>query len=72
VPHAGKHVRLVGFNLHPPAAAIALLPPPQFAVHKIKIDGDAGRQPGDEGNQRLAVGLAGCGETDHIDSIVPE
>src|SRR5665213_1780262 len=72
VPHAGEDVDLVGFNLHASAAAIALLAAPEFAVHKIKVYGDASRQSGNERNQCLAVGFAGCGETDHIDSIVTE
>ena len=63
---------LVGFDLHAAAAAIALLAAPKLAVHEIQIDGDAGRKSGNERNKCLAVGFAGCGETDHIDSIVRE
>ena len=54
-----RDVGLVGLNLHAAAAAVALLAPPQLAVHEIQIDGHAGRQPGDQRDQRLAVGLAG-------------
>ena len=72
VPHPGEHMGLVGFNLHPAATAVALLPPPQLAVHEIEIDGDTGWKAGDKGDERLAVGLAGGGETDHIDLIVTE
>ena len=60
VAHAGKHVCLVGFNLHAAAAAIALLPAPQFAVHEFQIDGHAGRQPGDKRDKCFSVRLAGC------------
>ena len=45
VAHAGEHMRLIGFDLHAAAAAVALLPAPQLAVHEFEIDGDAGGQP---------------------------
>jgi len=42
MPHAGEDVDLVGFNLHSPAASIALLPAPKLTVHEIKVNWDAG------------------------------
>jgi hypothetical protein len=51
-------VSLVGFDLHPPAAAEPLLPPPEFAVDELKIDFQAGRQARNKGDQRLAVRLS--------------
>src|SRR5580658_6138015 len=70
--HPGKNVRLVGLDLHAPAAAISLLPPPQLAVNELKIDRNPGRQPGDHRNEGLAMRLAGSRKADHIDSIVTE
>src|SRR5580658_676692 len=45
VAHAGKNVRLVGLDLHSPAAAVALLPPPQLPVDEVEIDRHAGGKP---------------------------
>jgi hypothetical protein len=52
-------VRLVGFNLHAAAAAVALLATPKFAVDELEIDGNAGRQSGDESGKGFPVGFAG-------------
>ena len=70
VAHTGEHMRLIGFDLHAAAAAVALLPAPQLAVHKFKIDRDAGGKPRNQSNQSLAVGFPCGGEADHIDFIV--
>src|SRR5258708_5998568 len=45
VMHPGQKVRPVGFDLHAPPAAKALLPAPEFAVHKCLIHCQPGRQP---------------------------
>jgi hypothetical protein len=45
VAHAGKNVRLVGFNLHAAAAAVALLAAPQLAVDEVQIDGTPAGSP---------------------------
>ena len=59
VAYAAEDVGLVGFDLHPPAAAIALLAPPQLAVDEIEIDGHVGGQPGEESDEGFSVGFAG-------------
>ena len=60
VAHAAENVRLVGLDLHAAAAAVALLAPPQFAVHEIEIDRHAGGQSGDQRNQCFPMRLPGC------------
>ncbi len=45
VMHPRQKVRPVGFDLHAPPAAKALLPAPEFAVHKCLIHCQPGRQP---------------------------
>ena len=57
--HAGDDFHFIVLDLHPPASAIALLAPPQFAVDGGDRDWHAGRQPGQKGHQALSVGLAG-------------
>jgi len=65
-------VRLIGFNLHAPAAPVALLTPPQLAIHKFKVDRDTGGESGDEGNKRLSMRFPGSRKTDHILMIVTD
>jgi hypothetical protein len=44
--------------MHAAAPAEALLAAPQLVVDKFKVDVEAGRQSGNEGDQALAVGFA--------------
>jgi hypothetical protein len=56
---------LVGFDLHAAAAAVALLAPPQLAIHKFEIDRHARGKPADHRDQSFAVRLPGTGKSDH-------
>src|SRR5205814_441885 len=63
--HTGEEVRAVALDLHTAAAAVALLPPPQFTVHKRLIHGNAGGQAADGTDQRLAMRFSGSKKTQH-------
>ena len=65
VADAGDNFGAVGLDLHAPAAAVALLAAPEFAIDGVERDGNAGRKPGERGDQALAVRLPGCFETKH-------
>ncbi len=56
----------VGLDLHAPAAAKALLTPPQLAVDGGHGNGDTGREAGEGRNQSFAVRLAGCFKSQHV------
>ncbi len=68
--HARKKVRPVGFDLHAPAAAKALLAAPEFAIHKCLIDRQSGGQPGKKRNQGLAVGFSGGEVAQHVEQAL--
>jgi hypothetical protein len=38
-----ENVNFVGFNLHPPAAAVPLLPTPEFAINELLLDMQSSR-----------------------------
>jgi hypothetical protein len=59
VPDAGEYLHRIGFDPLPAAAPIASLPPPQFDINRRGIDLDPGRKAIDDGQQRLAMRLAG-------------
>ena len=48
------------------AAPVSQLAAVQFAVDEFQIDGQAGRQPGNPGDQRLAVRFSGGNELQHV------
>ena len=56
---------MVALNLHPAAAAIALLAAPEFAVDKGEVDGKARREAGEIGDERLPMGLTRRGKSKH-------
>ena len=70
VMHARKKVRLVGFDLHSPAASKALLAAPEFAVDKCLVYCQPRRQPGKKRNQGLAVGLSGSEVAKHTEQAL--
>jgi hypothetical protein len=72
VAHAGQNMNLVRLDLHPPAAAIPLLPPPKLAIDEFKVDRNARRQTGDERDQCLAVRLPGSFKSNHDLVIIRE
>ena len=55
--HAADDFGAIGLDLHAPAAAVALLAPPQFAVDGVEGNGDAGGQSRQRRDQALAVRL---------------
>ena len=54
---AGEKVGLIRFDLHSPAAPIALLTPPEFAIYKTLIDLQTCRHAGQESDQGFSVRL---------------
>src|SRR5579859_6025170 len=52
-------------DLHPPATAKPLLPPPQFPVQKYLINSQTSGHSGKEGHQGFTMGLAGSVITEH-------
>ena len=65
VAHAGDDMGLVGFDLHPAAAAEALLAAPEFAVNAPLVDWHSRRHAREGRDERLAMRLACCDETQH-------
>ena len=66
VAHAGDKMRGIALDLHSAAAAVALLPPPQFAIHRRRINRQACRHSRQDRDQRLAVGLSRCAVAEHV------
>ena len=62
--HAADDLGLVVLDLHPPAAAVAVLPPGQVAVDALAVEADAGRHPGDDDGELRPVRLAGADEAE--------
>ena len=65
VADSGDDFGAVGFDLHAPAAAVALLAPPELAVDGIERYGYACGKSGQRGHQAFAVGLAGGLKSQH-------
>ena len=55
VPNAGKDVRGIALDPHPPATPVTLLPPPKLVVEEFLVEWHAGRQPADHRYQGFAV-----------------
>ncbi len=72
VMHSGKYVSRIPLDLHAPAAAVALLPAPQLAIHKRLIYLKPGGQPRQKGDECFAVRLPRCEVTQHSCSILPD
>src|SRR6202162_1428077 len=72
VTDAGENVSGVLFDLHAAAAAIALLPAPEFAVEKGLVDSQSSGQAGKEAYQSFAVRFSGCEVAKHKCSILPD
>ena len=62
----------VALDLHAPAAAVALLAAPEFAVEEGLIDLQSSGQAGQEGDQSFAVRLSCCEVAQHKFSIVQD
>src|SRR5207248_10590395 len=63
--HPGHNLRPVRLDLHPPPAAIALLPPPQVAIDGFQGYGYAGGKSVDRGHKAFAVRLPRRLEAQH-------
>ena len=66
VADARNNFDLICFDLHAPAAAIALLPAPEFAIDGVERNGDPGGESGQGGDQALAMRFTGCFEAQHV------
>jgi hypothetical protein len=55
VTEAREHLHLVGLELLPRAAAVALLAAAQVGVDRRLVEREPGGEPGDDGGQRRAV-----------------
>ena len=62
---AGEDVGGILLDAHAAAATVALLAAPEFVVEKGLVDGDAGGEAADKGDQAFAVAFAGGGESEH-------
>jgi hypothetical protein len=67
--YSRNDLHLVGFDFHPTAAAVALLPPPQLVVNRCQGYGYSGRQSGQRCHQAFAVGLPRGLKTQHSTRI---
>ena len=59
---AGEDLDGVGLDLHPSAAAVALLAPPKLVVDRGDVDIETGGNALDDGDEGFAVRFAGCCE----------
>ena len=71
VAHAGLDHGVVGLDLHAAAAAVSGLAARQVLADGGLTDGDAGRQPFEDGDEPGAVRLARGEETQHDGRILP-
>ena len=69
VAHPGQHGDLVGFELHPRAAAIAEPAAGQLTGDVLGGDVDTGDHAFDHGHQRAAVGFTSCGPSQHASHL---
>src|ERR1700758_2099140 len=70
--NTGEDMSPVGFDLHAPAAAVALLSAPKVAVNKSLVHGQACGQPGEECDQGFAVGFSGSEVAQHKQLILTD
>ena len=59
VPQASEHLDLVRLDLLPRTAPVALLAAPEVGVDRAPVEDEAGREPGDDRDERGPVRLAG-------------
>ena len=65
VPDAAQDLRAIGLDGHPPAAAVAGLAPAQLRGDRVEVDREARRHAFENGDERLAVRLAGGEKSQH-------
>ena len=69
---AAQRLRPIGFDGHAPAAPVAALTPAKLRGDGVEIDREAGRHAFEDGDERLAVRLAGSEKTQHRSVILSE
>jgi hypothetical protein len=69
VAHAGDNLGAIVFDLHAPAAAIALLAAPKFVIYGVERDRHSGGKSGEDGHQALAMRLPGGFKSKHLPRI---
>ena len=62
VTNARENFYLITFDLHPAAASVALLPPPELVVYEGGINRETRRQAFNDGYEAFAVGFSGGDE----------
>ena len=72
VADAAERLGAVRFDQHPAAAAVTGLAPAQVGGDGVDVDGKTGRHAFDDGDERLAVRLAGGQKTQHAGFILSE
>ena len=70
--HARKDLGLVGLDGHPAAAAVAALAPLQLLGDGVEVESKAGRHAFENGDEALAMRLAGSEKTQHCPVILYE
>jgi hypothetical protein len=66
MPHTGHNLGAILFDLHAPAAAIALLAAPKFVIYGVERDRHSGGKSCEGGYQALAVRLPGGFKSQHL------
>jgi hypothetical protein len=61
----------IALDFHPAAAAVTLLPAPQFVINKVLRDFKSSGEAGNKGNQRFAVRLSRGEEFQHPLGLYP-
>ena len=64
--HSGDNGDAIRLDLHASAAAVTLLPPPEFMIDRIQRDGYAGRESCEGRHEALAVGLPSRFKAKHV------
>ena len=59
VPQSREHLDLVGLDLLPGRAAVALLPAAEVGVDRLPVEAQARRETGQDGHERRPVRLTG-------------
>src|SRR5437764_823804 len=72
VTDAGKNLRAVAFDRHPPATAVAGLAAPQLRVERVDIDVEPRRHAVQRDDERLAVRFTSAEKPQHSEEIVYE
>src|SRR5580658_8078996 len=67
--HAGYNLGAILFDLHAPAAAIALLAAPKLVIYGVEGDRHSGGNPCEGGHQALAMRLPGGFKSQHSPTI---